>query len=64
MSLNDEKVTSIALYFTESQILAERTKIEHAKTLKKIAEVAEGIRANLYPKRGNLTDLETEGLFS
>lgn len=62
--LNDEKVTSIALYFTESQILAERTKIEHAKTLKKIAEVAEGIRANLYPKRGNLTDLETEGLFS
>lgn len=62
--LSDEKTTSIALYFTESQLLAERTKIEHEKTLKKIAGVTQGIRAGKYPRRGNLTDLETEGLFS
>jgi hypothetical protein len=62
-ALNDDKTTSIALYFTESQLLAERTKIEHEKTLKKIAEAVAGIRAAKYPRRGNLTDLETEGLF-
>lgn len=61
-SLSTEKVTSIALYFTESQLLAERTKIEHEKTLKKIAEAVDGIRAGKYPRRGNLTDLETEGI--
>jgi DNA helicase-2/ATP-dependent DNA helicase PcrA len=59
---NDDKTTSIALYFTESQMLAERSKIEHQKTLTKIATVADGIRAGKYPRRGNLTNLETEGL--
>lgn len=61
--LNDTKTTSIGLYFTEPQLLVERTKIEHEKTLKKIAEVTSGIRAGKYPRRGNLTSLETEGLF-
>lgn len=60
--LNTDKTASIALYFTESQLLAERTKIEHEKTLKKIAEAVTGIRDGRYPRRGNLTDLETEGL--
>ena len=60
--LNPDKTTSIALYFTESQLLAARTKIEHEKTLKKIAEAVTGIRNARYPRRGNLTDLETEGL--
>lgn len=60
--LNDEKTTTIGLYFTESDMLAERTKIEHDKTLRKIAEVADGIRAAHYPRRGNLTDLETDDI--
>jgi hypothetical protein len=60
---NKVKTTSISLYFTESQLLSQRNKIEHAKTLKKIAEASEGIRANRYPRRGNQTNLEIEGLF-
>lgn len=60
--LNVDKTTTIGLYFTESDMLATRAKIDHARTLKKIAEVSDGIRAKSYPRRGNFTNLETEDL--
>ncbi len=61
---NEVKTSSISLYFTESDLLARRSKIEHSRTLRKIAEVAEGIRAGRYPRKGNMTDLETQDLYA
>lgn len=61
---HEVKTTSISLYFTESGLLASRSKIDHERTLNKIAEVADGIRSGEFPRRGNMTDLETQDLYS
>jgi DNA helicase-2/ATP-dependent DNA helicase PcrA len=59
---NDEKVSTIELYFTEAQLLASRDKIEHQKTMDKLSKVVEGIRSGHFPHKGNQTNLEEEGL--
>lgn len=62
MEQPEKPLSLISLHFVDSGIVATRDKLNHVKTRARIQEVAEGIRAAHYPKKGNLTNLEMEGI--
>ncbi|MEI7818630.1 MAG: ATP-dependent DNA helicase [bacterium] len=61
---SDLSVEAISLHFVESGVVAQRpkSKIDNDKTLKKIQQVADGIRQQDYPSRAFRRNLESEGL--
>lgn len=59
---HEAPVKHIALHFVDSGVLAKRDKLNHVRTRTQIKEVVEGIRAEQYPRKGILTNLEMEGL--
>lgn len=61
-SIKKQPVGSISLHFVDADIVAERSKIDNEKTLKKIAEAVEGIRNGDFPSKARFSDLETEDL--
>ncbi len=56
--LQQEPVIAVSLDFVETEYLVRREKIDHKKTLNKIAEVADGIRSAQYPLNGYYVDSE------
>jgi len=57
--LHEQPVSSVSLDFVDSNILASNSRINHEKTISKIREVAEGIRANKFvPKQSGIESIE------
>ncbi|MBP9827088.1 ATP-dependent helicase [Candidatus Saccharibacteria bacterium] len=57
-----QPVSCLSLHFVDDDIIAQRSKIDHKKTLLKIEEAARGIREGHFPKRGNQLNLEADGI--